>query len=132
MVDLKNLYTQEPKSKKMLLGCGLVALVSTFLPWYSVSFGPLGGVSLNGWHSYGFFTIFGSILLLLLWGLPHFGVKFTLPLKEDLAYKILALAMLAGPILWLLESSFEFSIIGFGIYVAIASGAVGTYFAFKK
>ncbi|MFA6992605.1 MAG: hypothetical protein WC269_05025 [Candidatus Gracilibacteria bacterium] len=126
MEDLKKTFDKEPKGKKIVLVSAAAALISTFLPWYSLGF----GYSYNAWHSYGFLTVVASIALVLIWLLPKVGVKFKLPVKEDLLEKVLAVVMLAGPVVWVIESNFMFELFGFGIYVALAAGVAAVYFTF--
>ncbi len=56
---------------KIAAGGGLLALISMFLPWYGISFGSIGGVSINAWSA-GFFAwggltlaIIGAVILVL-------------------------------------------------------------------
>lgn len=132
MTDLQKAFEKEPKTKRMILGAAGVAFVSTFFPWASFSLGSFGGVSVNGWHSYGLLTALGSLAMILLWLLPKVGVKFKLPVKEDALNKALPLVILAGSVLWLIDTNFEFGFAGIGLYVALAAGAVATLFTFKK
>src|SRR3989304_10159060 len=39
--------------EKIILIAGVVLLIASFLPWYSVDLGPFGSVSRNGWESPG-------------------------------------------------------------------------------
>lgn len=41
------------KQRKMMLIAAAVGIVSMFLPWVSISFGPFGGGSVNGMHGSG-------------------------------------------------------------------------------
>lgn len=136
MDDLKKSFDKEPKSRKIILLSALAGLVSSFLPWWSISidspFGSFGGFSANGWHRFGYLTALSSIALILMWVLPKIGMKFSLPAKEDVLYKVLSIALLAGPVIWILDSSFEFSVMGVGVYLALAAGAAATYFAVIK
>ena len=44
--------------EKLILPAGIVLLISSFLPWYSIDLGALGTFSRNGWQSPGaFFSI---------------------------------------------------------------------------
>lgn len=136
MDDLKKSFDKEPKSRKIILLSALAGLVSSFLPWWSISidspFGSFGGFSANGWHGFGYLTALSSIALLLMWVLPKVGVKFSLPAKEDVLYKGLSIALLAGPVVWILDSNFEFSVMGVGVYLALAAGAAATYVSVIK
>jgi hypothetical protein len=130
MDDLKKSFEKEGKGRKIILVAALAGFISSFLPWWSISFGGLGGFSVNGWHSYGFLTALASIAMILLWVLPKVGVKFTLPVKDDVLYKVLSLVMAAGPVLVILDSGFEFSFMGMGVYLALVAGGFAVYFSF--
>ncbi len=136
MDDLKKSFEKEPKTRKIILVAALAGFVSSFLPWWSISiespFGDFGGFSANGWHRFGYLTSLSSIAIILMWLLPKIGVKFTLPAKEEVLYKGLSVALLAGPVIWILDSSFEFSVMGVGVYLALAAGGVATYFSVVK
>ena len=130
MEDLKKSFEKEPKTRKYVLGSAAVAFISSFLPWISYSYGPLGSYSQNGWTRFGLITAFSSLALVLLWVLPRVGVKFKLPAKEEVLYKVLAGMILAGAVLWLWDSAFSFSFMGFGFYIGLAAGVVAVYFSF--
>ncbi|MFH1284860.1 MAG: hypothetical protein ABIH78_04745 [Candidatus Peregrinibacteria bacterium] len=130
MSDLKTSFEKEPKSKKIILVAAAAAFISTLLPWFSISFGSFGAASVNGWHSFGLFTALSSLVLVLLWLLPKVGVKFTMPAADDVLNKILSVIMLAGPVIFILQDSFNFSFFGVGIYIALAAGVIATYFSF--
>ncbi|MFC1615585.1 hypothetical protein ACFL21_00445 [Patescibacteria group bacterium] len=130
MDDIKKSFEKEPQSKKIILIAAAAALVATFLPWFKASLGEFGALSVNGWHSYGFITVIGSAGLVLIWLLPKLGVKYKLPAKEDYIEKGLAIAIIAGPVLWLIDMGFDFSFVGLGLYLAVAAGGVATYFKF--
>ncbi|MBD3360601.1 hypothetical protein GF366_02240 [Candidatus Peregrinibacteria bacterium] len=132
MTDLKKSFEKEPKAKKIILVSAAAALVSTFLPWMSISFGTFASAAINGWHRFGILTVLASIALILLWLLPKVKVKFKLPAKEDMLIKVLSVVMLAGPVIFIMDSRFEFAFLGFGLYIALAAGVVATYFAFAK
>ena len=134
--DLKKAFNKESSSKKAVLVAAVVALVSSFLPWISISFGSsdllgdLGSITNNGWVSWGYLTIIASFGVILLWVLPKVGVKFKLPVKEVDAYKILSAAILAGPVLWIIASNFDFGSMGIGFYLALLAGGGAVYVSF--
>ncbi|HEV7329772.1 MAG TPA: hypothetical protein VGN63_01930 [Flavisolibacter sp.] len=41
------------KQRKMILLAAAVGVIAMFLPWFSFSFGPFGGGSINGMHGWG-------------------------------------------------------------------------------
>jgi len=132
MEDLKKKFGKEPVGRQRILIAGVIGVVASFLPWWSVSFGSFGSASMNGWHSYGLLTTIASLAIVLNWLLPKVGVKYKLPWKEDLMLKVLSVAMLAGPVLWIINVSFSFSMVGLGAYLALVAGGVAAYYAFVK
>lgn len=122
---------KEPKNKKHLVITGLVAFISTLLPWISVSFFGQT-VSSNAWSGMGYLTVIGSLALVLNWLLPVLGIKYELPFKECLFNKIAAIMILAGPLILLYQVRFEMSFIGFGLWIGLAAGVYSTLLAFKK
>ena len=135
MTNLKNLFHREPKHQKGILVSSAVALIATFLPWMSISFGKFGGfggVSASGWNGFGWLTVLGASAILALWLLPKFGAKIELLLKTEEVQKISAVAILAGPVINLIRHGFGFSYLGIGFYLALAAGAGVVYFTFKK
>ena len=132
MEDLKMKFKKEPVGRQRIIFAGLAGVVASFLPWWSISFGSFGSASVNGWHSYGLLTTIASLAIVLNWLLPKVGVKYKLPWKEDMMLKVFAGAMLAGPVLWLIDASFSFSMIGLGVYLALVAGGVATYYSFAK
>ncbi len=125
-------FKKEPVGRQRIIVAGLAGVVASFLPWWSISFGSFGSTSVNGWHGYGLLTTIASLAIVLNWLLPKVGVKYKLPWKEDMMLKVLAVAMLAGPVLWLIDASFSFSMVGFGVYLALLAGGVAAYYSFAK
>lgn len=132
MEDLKKKFDKEPVGKQRILIAGLLGVVASILPWWSVSFGSFGSASVNGWHSYGLITTIASLAIVLNWVLPKVGVKYKLPWKEEMMLKALSVAMLAGPVLMIIDVSFSFSFVGLGVYLALVAGGVAAYYAFAK
>lgn len=125
--EWKNMNTD----KKFTIILAIIILVAMFLPWLSVSFGVYGSASVNGIKGVGYLTFLGSIAYLLWKILPMFGVKIPdLKMKDDVIEKIIAVAMVAGPILWLLELNFKFKHIGIGFYIALIVSVLFAYITF--
>lgn len=131
MTNLVQEFKKEPKNQQYFLISALVAFIATLLPWVQVSIGVFGSISTNGWNGYGHLTAIGSLAILALWILNKSKVKLGLPIADKDLNKILAIAILAGPIILLFQSGFEFSFMGLGFYLAILAGATTTYFAFQ-
>ena len=132
MENLQKSFEQEPKKEKVVLASAGVVFISSFLPWFSMSFGGFGGVSVNGWNRFGIITAIAALALILNWVLPKVGVKFDLKVKADVLQKILVATMLLGVILWMIDGSFEISAMGVGFYLALAGSAVATYMVFGQ
>jgi len=132
MDDLKKNFDKEPVGVKVVLAAAVAGVIASFLPWWSFSFGGFGSAAVNGWHSYGLLTSISSILIVLMWLLPKVGVKFSLPWNEKSLFKVLSVAMLAGPVLWVIDSNFSFSFVGLGVYLALGAGGLATYYSFAK
>lgn len=138
MENLTNSFGKESSKQKIILVCAAIIFISTFLPWFSFSFGSiegfgnLGGFSSNGWHRFGILTGLSSLAMILNWLLPKLNIKIGLTVKEDLLQKILVGAMLGGVVLWVLDASFEFSVMGFGFYIALIAALVAAYSTFLQ
>ena len=132
MTDLQKAFQKEPKNQKGILLSAAVVFIGTFLPWMSMSLGPFGGVSVNGWHSFGLLSVLGSAALVLVWLLPKLGIKLNLPAKPGAIQKVLAVATLAGPVIALIQSDFSFSFLSIGFYLALAGGAGALFFSLQK
>lgn len=130
--DLKEKFAKAPKRQRQILIGAAVTFVATFLPWSSVSMGMFGGFNYSGWHGIGLLTVFASAGLILLWLLPLLGVSLKLPILTPELQKYLALAMLAGPLLWFLQSGFGFAYVGLGLWLALVSSALTVAIFFQK
>ncbi len=131
------------KGGQIFAGAGIVFLIASFLPWYSIEFGDasitgLGGSdSANAWGDIGF--LWGSLWALLLLGgavlliLPAFGVQ--VPKLPAVAYLAVAALATVFTLLKLLigedDSPPYFTIsASFGLFLAIIAAAAATFGAF--
>ncbi len=131
------------KGGQIFAGAGIVFLIASFLPWYSIDFGSsgigLGGVadSANAWGDIGF--LWGSLwALLLLAGavlliLPAFGVQ--VPKLPAVAFMAVGALATIFTLLKLLigedDSPPYFTInASFGLYLAIVAAAAATFGGF--
>lgn len=130
--DLKAKFAKAPKRQRQVLIGAAVTFIATFLPWSSVSMGMLGGFNYNGWHGVGLLTVLAAVGLILLWLLPLLGVNWKLPVSDADLQKYLAMAMLAGPLLWLLQSSFGFAYLGLGFWLALIASGLTLAALFQK
>ena len=136
-MDIKQAFEKEPFAKRRVLFTATVAFIATFFPWYSIEVGFLGGPSLEGfsysaWSGSGLLTVFASLAILVIWALPLFNVKFELPLPAIQIQKILTIAMLAGPVLWIARGGFHFAYIGLGLWIALIVSIVAVQASFEK
>ena len=131
-MDIIQSFQKESCAKRRILLAAAVTFVATFFPWYSVEMGLLGGFSYSAWSGCGMFTVFASLAILVIWALPLFKVKFKLPLPAVQIQKILAIAMLAGPVLWIARGGFHFAYIGLGLWIALIASIVAVQASFKK
>lgn len=112
------------KQKLYALILAAVGIVSCLLPWWHVSFGGYGGVSINGLHKLGIITFIGFIGA----GIVPFvmGDK-TKPFEgQD---KLITAACFGGAAAFaLITLLFNMSYLSFGIFLAIAVGVIGALF----
>lgn len=113
-----------------IIGIGaLVALVGTFLPWWSASWnvmGVAGGFSVSGFSGLGTLSFIAALAALIVVALPLFDVKLPkLPITEGVLQMILGAVTAIIPIIRILQlGSGGFTGISFGVFVTIAGGAV--------
>ena len=133
---------------QIFAGAGIVFLVASFLPWYSLDYGGFQGVggisdSANAWGDVGF--LWGSLWALLLLGgavlliLPAFGVQVPkLPAVAFLAVGALATIFTVLKLLIGEDDAPELGITidaSFGLYLAIiaaAAAAFGGFLMFRE
>jgi hypothetical protein len=131
-MDLTRLST----AHKIAIGGALVLLIDSFLPWYSISFGGFGSVSINAWDAA--FLAWGGVIA----GVAA-GVLLVLKAsgKKDVgtgdmgAEKIAMFLGIASLVLILLRLLTEMTGATFGLFLGvIAAGAVayGSYMASKE
>lgn len=127
--------TKLGRNERALAIVGVLALIDTFLPWYSWSVGPISG-SWSGWNS-GFDAWFPLLLLVaigVLVALPAFGQ--TVVVRGG--YAAFAAASLLATLLILIRwltfdsQSAVYASIGpdFGTYVGLIIGIAATVFAY--
>ena len=131
-MDIIQAFKKESCVKRRILLAAAVVFVATFFPWYSVEMSFLGGISYSAWSGCGVLTVIASLAILVIWALPLFKVKFKLPLPAIQIQKILAVTMLAGPVLWIIRGGFHFAHIGLGLWIALIASIVAVQASFKK
>jgi hypothetical protein len=130
--DIKMNFQKAPKKQRQILLGALLVFVATFLPWSSVSMGMFGGFRVNGWQGVGMLSVLTSAGLILLWLLPTLEINLKLPIKTAELQKYLAIGMLAGPVLWLLQSGFGFNYLGLGFWLALVASGLTLSLFLKK
>lgn len=130
---IKEDFKSKKKAEKHYLIGALVALIGTILPWFSMGEKSFISVSVNGWNSWGYLSVVASAAILALYILPFFKIQIPKIFKNKAQeQKVLSGVMLAGPVMWLIETNFKLSYLGLGFYVtAFASGYV-FYLIYKK
>ncbi len=124
------------KQRKFILIAAAVGVISVFLPWVSVSFGPFGGsFSENGFNGIGILVF----LCLVASGVLAFMGDQTKNLDKTVWMVILIAAGIASLIMVInflrtMGTSGAFSVIGFGFYLTtVASLAVlGATYMFRS
>ena len=120
------------KSKLYSLILGGVGLISMILPWFTVSAGGFGGVSKNGFGSWGFLALIGVGLVAAACFMGDKSKTF-----DDMGKK-LALAgfgaMAGGAVIYLIRilsvgggkyGGMVKTSPGFGLFIGLAAGAIG-------
>ena len=136
------------KGGQIFAGAGIVFLIASFLPWYSLEYGGFDGIgavsqSANAWGDISF--LWGSLWALLLLGgavlliLPAFGV--TAPKLPAVAFLAVGALATIFTLLKLLIGEDDAPELGisidasFGLYLAIiaaAAAAFGGFLMFKE
>ncbi|MCG2617991.1 hypothetical protein LZZ85_27055 [Terrimonas sp. NA20] len=121
------------KQKLYCLIIAGVALIAIFLPWFSMSMGIFGGISVNGFRSWGILSFFGVAGVA---AASLLGDK-TLPFDET--FKKVALGSFAaialGALIFFLRMTAEGLSIGsagFGLYLTLIAGALGLVWVLGK
>lgn len=130
--DPSKAWEKAPKQEKLLFVLAVATLIAVFLPWMSVPFlAQSFGYSISGFNSVGMLTFFGALAYLLWKILPLLNVKIPKINLPDLTIqKILGVGMLAGPALWIFNSGFELSLLGYGLWVALVASGIFVYLSF--
>ena len=109
------------KQKLYALVVAAVGVVSCILPWWKISYGGFGGVSVNGLHELGWLTFLGFIgagVVTFVMGdksKPYEGQE-----------KMIAMACFAGAgAIALIQFLRQTKFASFGIFLAIIAGALG-------
>ena len=128
-------------SEKLIAGGGLLMLIASFLPWYSIDFGieGFGSVSRNGWESPGAIWSMLAVLLGIAMVVAALGPKFAGITLPDLGGVTWGQVMLgAGALIALfiiLKLINESSYLDFGFFlgiIAAAALAAGGYLMYTE
>lgn len=115
-----------PTERKLLLGGGVALLITTFLPWYSVSIGGFSA-SANGWHQLG--TLAWLILIaVLVWeGARVAGVVPVDEARANLITAVGGLGVLLFGVIFAIQRLADGSL-GFGFFLGVIALA---FFGFQ-
>lgn len=107
-----------------------VALIALFLPWISVSFGFMGGLTVNGFHNWGILSFLGVL------GVAAASLLGNTALPFDDTFRKVALgsfgAIILGAFIYFFNSGAGFSNTGFGIWLTVIAGALGLVWVLGK
>jgi len=108
------------KQKLYALIAAVAGVIGCFLPWWSISLGAFGGVSINGLHDLGIITFLGFLGA----GAVTFMGDKSKP--YDGQFKMIAAACFGGAALFALIQFIRASSgASFGIWLAILAGVAG-------
>ena len=124
-------FSKLNQNQKITLGLGGAALILSFLPWYSVSFGGFSS-SINAWSA-GFFAWAGVLLVVA--GTVIVGLK-ALEVQDvkvgNLAAEQFGLILAAvGTLFIVLRFATQSSLSSFGLYLSIVVGAAATFYLYR-
>jgi peptidoglycan/LPS O-acetylase OafA/YrhL len=105
------------KQRKFILIAAAVGVISMFLPWVSISMGPFGGVSTNGFHGAGIFVFlcFAACGVLAFLGDQTKNLDKTFWMICLIAGGLAALIMIIN----FLQALDSLSYLSFGFYLAV-------------
>lgn len=125
-------FKAQKKKEKHYLISALVAFIGTIFPWFAGGMGYFS-VSVSGWNSWGYLSVISSLAILAIYLLPFFKIKLPEIFKDkNQEQKILSITLIAGPIMWLINSHFKFSYLGFGFYITTITAGYILYLVYKK
>lgn len=103
-----------------------ISFISLLLPWISISLGPFGSSTANGFHDWGYVTLLGVI------GAAASAFMGDQKADFDDTFKKVALgsfaAIAGGALIFLLRlisNGGSLSYVGFGLWIALIVGVVG-------
>jgi hypothetical protein len=125
--------------EKLIAGGGVLMLIASFLPWYSIDFGEFGSVSRNGWESPGFIWSFLAVVAAVIMAGSILGPKLANIQLPDLGTVTWAQAHLglgaAVAVFIILKLVNESSYMAFGFFLGIIAAvalAAGGYLYFTE
>jgi hypothetical protein len=108
------------KGQKLLLGGGVLLFIDTFLPWQSVSIGPVSATA-DAWHGFWGVILSLMVVVLLAWSAARlFGVALPTNIPEGLSTLALGGLILLFAVIKTLNDSFR----GWASWVGIILAAV--------
>lgn len=119
--------------QKIALGGGILLLISSFLPWYGVDLGVIGGVNIKAWDA-GFLAWGGVVLgvagaaLIALKAFQDNAVSAGGFATEQLALILAGI----GAVLIILRFITETSFVKFGLFIGVVAAAATAYGAYQS
>lgn len=125
--------------EKLIAGGGVVMLIASFLPWYSIDFGGLATFSRNGWQSPGAIWSLLAVVIGVVMAVAILGPKFAnlqLPALGTITWPQAHLGLgVAALVFVILKFVNESSFMSFGFYLGILAAialAAGGYLYFTE
>jgi hypothetical protein len=125
--------------EKLIAAGGVVLLIASFLPWYSVDFGEFGSIDRNGWESPGAIWSVLAVIIGVIMAAVVLAPKFGNVALPDLGSVTWAQALLglgsAALLFIILKLINESSSMAFGFFLGILAAialAAGGYLYFTE
>ncbi|MDX1690293.1 MAG: hypothetical protein R3290_04635 [Acidimicrobiia bacterium] len=124
-------FSKLSNGAKIAGGAAVVLIINIFLPWYSISLGPVGSASINAFDA-GFLAWGGTLVavagavILVLKSMGTQDVKAGNFAAEQLAVILGAV----GTVLILLRLITETNFLSFGVFLGLVAAAAVTYGSF--
>lgn len=109
------------KQKLYALILAIVGVIACLLPWWKISFGGFGGVSINGLHDLGWLSFFGFLGAAIVTFVM--GDKTTTYAGQEKTIILVCFAVGGG--IALIELLRKSSFASIGVFLAIIAGALG-------
>lgn len=109
---------------RVLVAGSAIVLLSAFLPWWDNGY----GITANGFHDWGWVTIFGLLMAATLFAVRNLVPEARRPelsVNDPIAYMIFGVVEIAGAVVfWLSNNDRLVGGVKYGVFIAIVGGAV--------